>query len=107
RTRSLPKNRSFYSHLGRFSVSGTVFAIPKPNTCSPPGEVKCRTGNRGKTMQRRLMQRRLLRTALAWLVAIAGCAAPMVPAHAAPARIKDIVDVEGIRDNQLVGYGLV
>lgn len=58
-------------------------------------------------MQRRLMQRRLLRTALAWLVAIAGCAAPMVAAHAAPARIKDIVDVEGIRDNQLVGYGLV
>lgn len=28
-------------------------------------------------------------------------------AFAAPARIKDIVDIEGIRDNQLVGYGLV
>ncbi len=25
----------------------------------------------------------------------------------AQARIKDIADVEGIRDNQLVGYGLV
>ncbi len=28
-------------------------------------------------------------------------------AFAAPARIKDIVDIEGIRDNQLIGYGLV
>src|SRR5690606_12559936 len=28
-------------------------------------------------------------------------------ANAAPARIKDIVDVEGVRENQLVGYGLV
>lgn len=32
---------------------------------------------------------------------------PVSQAHAAPARIKDIVDVEGIRENQLVGYGLV
>jgi flagellar P-ring protein FlgI len=29
------------------------------------------------------------------------------PASAAPSRIKDLVDVEGVRDNQLVGYGLV
>ncbi len=28
-------------------------------------------------------------------------------AHAATARIKDIVNIEGVRDNQLVGYGLV
>jgi flagellar P-ring protein precursor FlgI len=28
-------------------------------------------------------------------------------AFGAPARIKDIVDIEGIRENQLVGYGLV
>ncbi|MDJ0980679.1 MAG: flagellar basal body P-ring protein FlgI, partial [Kiloniellales bacterium] len=26
---------------------------------------------------------------------------------AAQSRIKDIVDIEGVRDNQLVGYGLV
>lgn len=32
---------------------------------------------------------------------------PIAQAVAAPARIKDIVDVEGIRENQLVGYGLV
>lgn len=30
-----------------------------------------------------------------------------VPATAAPSRIKDIVAIEGIRENQLVGYGLV
>lgn len=28
-------------------------------------------------------------------------------AQATPSRIKDLVDVEGVRDNQLVGYGLV
>src|SRR5512144_1487907 len=28
-------------------------------------------------------------------------------AQAAPSRIKDLVDVEGVRQNQLVGYGLV
>ncbi|MGV3489974.1 MAG: flagellar basal body P-ring protein FlgI [Devosia sp.] len=29
------------------------------------------------------------------------------PTYAAAARIKDIVNIEGVRDNQLVGYGLV
>jgi len=29
------------------------------------------------------------------------------PAAAQPVRIKDIADIEGVRDNQLVGYGLV
>lgn len=33
-------------------------------------------------------------------------AAPMAPALAAP-RIKDIVDFENVRENQLIGYGLV
>ena len=39
------------------------------------------------------------------LIALAGRTA--APAHAATARIKDIVNIEGVRDNQLVGYGLV
>ncbi|RDE10375.1 flagellar basal body P-ring protein FlgI [Pelagibacterium lacus] len=52
------------------------------------------------------MTNRLFRTALALVTALAVAAAPMA-ATAAPARIKDIVDIEGIRDNQLVGYGLV
>lgn len=43
------------------------------------------------------------------LPAIAICTAMgSVPVHAAPApRIKDIIDVENVRGNQLVGYGLV
>ena len=32
---------------------------------------------------------------------------PPAPAAAATARIKDIVNIEGVRENQLVGYGLV
>lgn len=53
------------------------------------------------------MLKTAFRLTMAALMAAATLAAPMAPAHAAPARIKDIVDIEGIRDNQLVGYGLV
>lgn len=52
------------------------------------------------------MKPTLLRQTLAALVAALLALAP-VHAQAAAARIKDIVDIEGIRDNQLVGYGLV
>jgi len=39
---------------------------------------------------------------------IALCSVFMVwSAHAKTSRIKDIVDIEGVRDNQLIGYGLV
>ena len=50
----------------------------------------------------------LARQALVALAVIAAAAPPMAPppAWAAP-RIKDITDFEGVRDNQLVGYGLV
>jgi flagellar P-ring protein FlgI len=41
------------------------------------------------------------------LVALFLVAATAAPALAATARIKDIVDIEGVRENQLVGYGLV
>ena len=41
-----------------------------------------------------------------FLVLIAAVVALSAPALADP-RIKDIADVEGVRDNQLVGYGLV
>lgn len=55
-----------------------------------------RTGNRG-------------RQAWAALVALAMvlCGASFNPAYGTSSRIKDIADFEGIRDNQLVGYGLV
>src|SRR5271165_6092012 len=46
---------------------------------------------------------RTLRTALAALLAL-GCAAS--PA-AATSRIKDLASIEGVRQNQLIGYGLV
>ena len=50
---------------------------------------------------------KLLRIVFAGWIAAATLIAPMAPAQASAARIKDIVDVEGIRENQLVGYGLV
>src|SRR5690348_9352325 len=34
-------------------------------------------------------------------------AAAMLAANASGTRLKDLVDIEGVRDNQLVGYGLV
>lgn len=53
------------------------------------------------------MQYRFLRTCLAAALSAAMILTPVSQANAAPARIKDIVDVEGIRENQLIGYGLV
>ncbi len=51
------------------------------------------------------LRRRLLRAAAAALC-VALCAGAAGPA-AAQSRIKDIADFEGVRDNLLVGYGLV
>src|SRR6185312_11343739 len=56
----------------------------------------------GKTMV--VSSLRLLLTAL---MALLLSLAPLTGALAATARIKDIVSIEGVRDNQLVGYGLV
>jgi flagellar P-ring protein precursor FlgI len=53
------------------------------------------------------MPHRLFRSCIAAAISVALTLAPMTTVHAAPARIKDIVDMEGIRENQLVGYGLV
>jgi flagellar P-ring protein precursor FlgI len=53
------------------------------------------------------MPNRLFRTIAATILSAALIATPLTPVQAAPARIKDIVDMEGIRENQLVGYGLV
>ncbi|MDE2199843.1 MAG: flagellar basal body P-ring protein FlgI [Rhodospirillales bacterium] len=46
---------------------------------------------------------RIVVALIALLAALAGAAAPA----RAQVRIKDIADIEGVRDNQLVGYGLV
>lgn len=48
-----------------------------------------------------------LRAALSALLLGVILAGALVPAARAQVRIKDIVDVEGVRGNQLIGYGLV
>ncbi|HWV20247.1 MAG TPA: flagellar basal body P-ring protein FlgI [Devosia sp.] len=53
------------------------------------------------------MPNKFFRIGLAAALGAALSLAPLAQVAAAPARIKDIVDVEGIRENQLVGYGLV
>lgn len=45
-------------------------------------------------------------TTLQWLTLLALFAGLSLPAHSA-SRIKDIVSIENVRDNQLIGYGLV
>ncbi|WP_442874192.1 flagellar basal body P-ring protein FlgI [Devosia sp. SL43] len=51
----------------------------------------------------RTMMQRLIATVLSTALVLL----PVADAYGAAARIKDIVDFEGIRENQLVGYGLV
>ena len=53
------------------------------------------------------MPNKFFRIGLAAALSAALTLTPLAQAAAAPARIKDIVDVEGVRENQLVGYGLV
>ena len=53
------------------------------------------------------MIRPLLRQLLAITLGATLVLLPVSDAFAAAARIKDIVDFEGVRENQLVGYGLV
>jgi len=53
------------------------------------------------------MVKGIARLALCAALAAATLTAPLTPVLAAPARIKDIVEIEGVRDNQLIGYGLV
>ena len=53
------------------------------------------------------MNFRLLKHVLAAAIAASTLFASVTVAHGAAARIKDIVDIEGVRENQLVGYGLV
>jgi flagellar P-ring protein precursor FlgI len=48
---------------------------------------------------------RIVRIVVAALVALAPLGAP-APAHAT-SRIKDLANIEGVRQNQLIGYGLV
>jgi flagellar P-ring protein precursor FlgI len=53
------------------------------------------------------MVNRVLKRFWAGVFTVVSMLAPFSESYAATARIKDIVDIEGIRENQLVGYGLV
>ncbi|GEN63463.1 flagellar P-ring protein [Acetobacter oeni] len=53
------------------------------------------------------MLRRLVSAFLASFLTIVSVASGISPAYAARVRIKDIADFEGVRTNQLIGYGLV
>lgn len=44
---------------------------------------------------------------IAGLIFVANASFSSSPAHASTSRIKDIVNIESVRDNQLIGYGLV
>jgi flagellar P-ring protein FlgI len=54
----------------------------------------------------RLLLRRIGRS-LMLAAAMASALVAPAPAEAAPSRIKDLASVEGVRQNQLIGYGLV
>lgn len=58
-------------------------------------------------MKSRFNLKRVVIAALSLATAITLTTYASTPALAAAARIKDIVDIEGVRENQLVGYGLV
>lgn len=52
-------------------------------------------------------RRFLMTTAVFTGLTLGMAAMPCTPAEAMTTRIKDIVDIEGVRDNMLIGYGLV
>jgi flagellar P-ring protein precursor FlgI len=58
-------------------------------------------------MKRLLSAKSRIGRAILALAVAATSLMPVTDAFASAARIKDIVDIEGIRENQLVGYGLV
>lgn len=44
---------------------------------------------------------------LPWLLSFFLAAAPLLPQNGAGTRLKELISIEGVRDNQLIGYGLV
>ncbi len=60
----------------------------------------------GEFTYRQLMSK-VVRWVLAVIIGTAGLMALYAPVAESASRVKDLVDFEGIRENQLVGYGLV
>src|SRR5215471_11402634 len=63
----------------------------------------------GKTSSRGALRMRRVRGLSAFWIACAAMAALVASASSADAtsRIKDLANIEGVRQNQLIGYGLV
>jgi len=73
-----------------------------------PTEPAFAVGSIVMTLRMKGFDRLALRLALAGVLAAAiGFAPPWTPAAYATSRIKDLANVEGVRENQLIGYGLV
>jgi hypothetical protein len=79
-----------------------IFLCQNPGTeLARRGTAKTSTEQNALMALRRFHGKRLLAALCAGLIALA-------PVQAlAFSRLKDLIDVEGIRDNMLVGYGLV
>ncbi len=60
-----------------------------------------------KSHAKSLVKQTLADLGLMGVIALILLAITTLPTHAATSRIKDIVAIEGVRDNMLVGYGLV
>ncbi len=72
--------------------------------------LRCREGGCTQILKKPLTEGTILRPTLLFygLLALFGVAiAPAVAPAVAQVRIKDITTVEGVRENQLIGYGLV
>lgn len=81
--------------------------IPRASGQKPPGTEESVAENPCPRMRTAFRRRaaKIARAALAALLLLSSAPPPAVAQ--AQVRIKDIADVEGVRDNQLVGYGLV
>lgn len=84
------------------TVAGSWFRTSHP--ISPPS-----AGKLARARRLSLLNAADLTVCCGWLLTLllfVTVTAAALPAHSA-SRLKDIVDVEGVRDNMLVGYGLV
>jgi flagellar P-ring protein FlgI len=89
----------------KFDLDIKVISAARKMACNSLCEARPALAEGGKRMVRcKVRRNRLALAALGMAAAI--CAAAAVPAGAA-SRIKDLANVEGVRENQLIGYGLV